>query len=332
MSAATTALLVGAAVLGVGVPWFGIRMIAPTLRSSEGAHATNFHGRPVFYGLGIVWLLWAGCAVIAGVAFASMTGNTVLPILTLAGPLALVAFALGFIDDAYGSDAARGFKGHLTAMFKGQLTTGGMKLVGIGLASLVVAVMMGQVSPWGSFAQADGFSAVIRGGAILLAGASVALTSNLFNLLDLRPGRALKAYGLLIPVAVVSAAVGLGHGPGVEWLGVRGVGPVAFDAAALLLFLIGPMAAVWRFDLGEVGMLGDAGANPMGATIGLLIISGLPLWGLIVWTLFVLAANLASERVSFSAVIAKNALLRRIDGLGRLEEDATPRDDKGARF
>ena len=33
-----------------------------------------------------------------------------------------------------------------------------------------------------------------------------------------------------------------------------------------------------------------------------------------------------------SAVIAKNALLRRIDGLGRLEEDATPRDDKGARF
>ena len=109
-------------------------------------------------------------------------------------------------------------------MFRGQLTTGGMKLVGIGLACLIVAEIVGQVAPWGSPGVAVGSSALTRILAVLLAGASVALTSNLLNLLDLRPGRALKAYGLLIPFAVVSVAFGLGTGPGIDRFGARGTG------------------------------------------------------------------------------------------------------------
>jgi len=78
--------------------------------------------------------------------------------------------------------------------------------------------------------------------------------------------------------------------------------------------------------------MGDSGANPMGVVIGLIIVSGLPLWGLSVWTLLVFGLNLVSERVSFSAVIEGNALLRTMDGWGRLrldERDAGTSVDAG---
>lgn len=320
-------LLASGIVLGVLVPWLGMRMITPTLRLAEKAQATNFRGRTVFYGLGIVWLLWAGCAIIGGIVAASLVQLTVLPILTLAGPLALVAFALGVVDDAYGSGSARGFKGHITAMLRGRLTTGGMKLVGIGMASLIVAAVLSEVAPWGATGS-DGTTALLTRVAVtLVAGASIALSSNLFNLFDLRPGRALKAYCLLSPFAVLSAAAGMSIAAG--WLGSRGTGAIVLDAVVLALFLAGPVLGVYRYDLGEEGMLGDAGANPMGAVIGLLIVSGLPLIGLLLWTAVVFALNLASERVSFSAVIEDNRALRWLDGLGRssdLRQDGVQRD------
>ncbi len=316
MTASAPLLLLAGALLGVGVPWFGMRMLAPSLRLSEKARATNFRGRRVFSGLGIVWLIWAGCAIVGGVFAASQVSASILPILTLAGPLALVAFALGVVDDAYGSGSDRGFKGHLKAMAQGRLTTGGMKLVGIGLASLVVAGVMSGISPWGG-GQAGELTAV-RALTALVAGAAIALTSNLFNLLDLRPGRALKSYALMGPFALVSTAVGLSMASG--WSDTRGVAGIALDAAVLALFLVGPFVAVYRYDLGEEGMLGDAGANPMGAVVGLLIISGLPLVGLLAWTALVFALNLASERFSFSSVIEGNSALRWFDGLGRVAD------------
>jgi len=74
---------------------------------------------------------------------------------------------------------------------------------------------------------------------------------------------------------------------------------------------------VWRYDLGEQGMMGDAGANPMGAVAGLLIVAGLPAWGTVVYFVLMLALNLASERVSFSRIIESSALLSRVDAFGR---------------
>lgn len=316
MTSSALLLLASGVLLGVGVPWLGMRMLAPSLVLAEKAQTTNFRGRRVFYGLGIVWLMWAGSASIGGVLAASLVSASVLPVLILAGPLALVAFALGAVDDAYGSGSDRGFKGHLKAMARGRLTTGGMKLVGIGLASLAVAGVMSGFAPWG--AGQPGEVSAIRVLAALVAGAAIALTSNLFNLLDLRPGRALKSYALLGPIALASTAIGLSIAAG--WSVARGSSGMALDAAVLGLYLAGPFLAVYRYDLGEEGMLGDAGANPMGAVVGLLIVSGLPLVGLLAWTVVVFVLNLVSERVSFSAVIEGNAALRWLDGLGRLPE------------
>ena len=132
---------------------------------------------------------------------------------------------------------------------------------------------------------------------VLLAGAAIALTSNFVNLTDLRPGRALKVYSVLALCAVASAAVGLGPAVGLEDLSALGS---SAGAVGLMLFLLGPVLAVWRYDLGERGMLGDAGANPMGAVAGLLIVAGLPAWGVVAYFAVMLALNLASERYSFS--------------------------------
>lgn len=296
-----------AALLGVGVPWVGMRLLVPTLR--EARTVTNYRGRQVFLGLGIVWLLWAGAATLGGSlpALDAKTGAAV--ILVLAGPLALVAFALGLVDDAYGSSAARGFKGHLTAMARGRLTTGGMKLLGISLASYIAALVL-------SIGTSDSSQLTLAPFLWALpAGAGIALTSNFINLTDLRPGRALKAYSLLAALGVVSSALGL------SWMLPPGYGSPAMRAAyvavVLAFYAFGPVFAVWRYDLGEQGMLGDAGANPMGAVAGLLVVAGLPPWGTVAYFALMLALNLASERVSFSRVIESSAFLSRVDAIGR---------------
>jgi len=324
MSSGQIALTLGlAVVLGAGTPWLFVRMLVPALESSPGASAVNFRGRTVFHGLGIAWLVWAGAAIIGGVAGAALNHQSVLPVLTLAGPLALVAFALGVIDDAYGSSASRGFRGHLTALLSGRLTTGGLKLVGIGAACLVVALAVAQVAPWGPGDLGESESALHLIGAlavVVVAGASIALTSNFVNLTDLRPGRALKVYLVLSLAGVASTAAWLGGPDAPEALGVTGSQRLV-DAAALAIFVLGPVLATWRYDLGERGMLGDAGANPMGAVAGILIVAGLPLWALMAFAALMLALNLVSERVSFSAVIDGNAALRRIDAIGRIPAD-----------
>ncbi|MHB1341619.1 MAG: hypothetical protein ACYC77_07895 [Coriobacteriia bacterium] len=297
--------------LGLGVPWLLIATLAPVLASTERARATNFRGRRVFLGLGIVWLAWAGCAIVAGVAFevwfpAVATG----PLLALAGPFALVGFALGMIDDAFGSSGTRGFSGHLRAMLKGHLTTGGLKLIGIGVASLVVARVLADASPWGA-GWRDGAEVVFP---VALAAAAIALTSNFVNLTDLRPGRALKVYGLLAIAGLMATVFGLGS-IAAQFVPVRA--PLV-ELVTLGVMLFGPVLAVWRYDLGERGMLGDAGANAMGIVAGTFIVAGLPLWGLVVYAIVLLGLNLVSERVSFSAIIERTTALRWFDSLGRL--------------
>jgi hypothetical protein len=280
----------------------------------------NYRGRPVFLGLGVVWLLWAGCAILGGVGSSMLHAESslsVLPILTLAGPLALVAFSLGLVDDAYGTAGSRGFRGHLSALRWGRLTTGGLKLFGISLASFIVALLLAEIAPWGRLGQSGPW--FVRFALALVAGAAIALTANFVNLTDLRPGRSLKVYAILAAAGV--ALTGLVLAPSFllanpSMIRLAGWDRVA-ELVALALFAAGPLVAVYRYDVGEIGMLGDAGANPMGAVAGLLIIAGLPLWGLALYASAILALNVASERVSFSRVIESNALLSRLDALGR---------------
>jgi hypothetical protein len=188
---------------------------------------------------------------------------------------------LGFIDDLLGDDRYTGFRGHLGALFRGEITTGLLKLFGgAGVAVVLVAT--------------PGFA---TGRRILVDAVLIALAANLANLLDRAPGRTLKA----ALIAYVPLAVLLGTGD----VGVA-IAPVMGAAFALL----------WD-DLREGLMLGDTGANVVGATLGLGVVLGRGDVSRISALAVLVVANVAAELWSFSTIIERVPPLRWLDQLGR---------------
>ena len=259
---------------------------------------TNYAGRTVWSTLGFIWLGWAVL-----MAFMGMWG---LALATSA------VFALGLLDDLFGSGESKGFRGHLKALMQGILTTGGIKLFGISLISLLYAYY--EVLGYGAN---DTVALLPRVILALIAGAAIALTSNFLNLLDLRPGRAAKVYLLLIAlVAMVVMATSR-----------------SFVVITPVILFALPILTVILPDLREKGMLGDAGANTAGFIAGALVVTLLSGWGMgsdewisapYFWAIFMyllvmLALNLASERVSYSQIIDNNPLLKKLDNIGRLK-------------
>ncbi len=80
--------------------------------------------------------------------------------------------------------------------------------------------------------------------------------------------------------------------------------------------VVGASIGLAPSELLERHMQGDTGVNPTGAVLGFctLLVSG----NLVQWGVLVILAllNLLSEKVSFSSVIERNALLSRIDRAG----------------
>jgi len=294
-----------ALVLGVMFPMAGMAALVKSLRTRPTEE--NYRGRPVFAGLGIVWVLWAGGAFLAN-TLCGLVGRglpSMLLVLAFPGLFAVVVFALGLIDDVYGVDDEKGFRGHLGAILEGRMTTGGLKLLGISFASYVMALVVLQ--------SIRGETGLMPYLAAIPAGMVIALSANFVNLCDLRPGRALKVYLLVAFFGVLSTVLAFGIASQ-----FRGLSPRFWaDVVALTMFAIGPVLAVWRYDLGERGMLGDAGSNAAGAVAGMLLVIGLPLWATIVLAVLLLVLNVLSERVSFSQVIENTPLLDRIDQTGR---------------
>ncbi len=189
---------------------------------------------------------------------------------------ALGAGAFGALDDLRGSGTDRGFRGHLAALRSGRVTTGAVKVAGLGATGWVAARTAGH-----------------RGADAVVSGAVVAGMANLTNLLDLRPGRSLKLALLLAPALVVGSGEGL-------------LGPPVGAAVALL-----------PDDLAERSMLGDTGANALGAALGLAAAVTYGRAGRCLLLVALVAATLVSERVSFTELIARTPALRALDELGR---------------
>lgn len=241
---------------------------------------TNVAGRRVPAVLGLPVL--AGIAAGLAVSFAlDRAGDQVLDAegATAVALVAVVMFLAGSFDDRRGDERPRGFKGHLGALRGGGITGGVVKAVA-GLGAGVGAGLL--LATWP------------RSLAVALL---VPLTANTLNLFDRAPGRAMKFATLVAAVVVVGGSTGA---------------IVASAGAA------GAGAAVFAFDVRARAMLGDAGANPLGAVLGLGLAS-LPGPG--PWVAIVLLAglNLASERWSFSAAIEANPVLRALDRWGRTD-------------
>ncbi|GEN79175.1 hypothetical protein [Actinotalea fermentans] len=248
---------------------------------------TNHRGEPIS--------LLEGPAVAAGLAAAAVAcGGRV----GAAGAVAVAGgAAFGLVDDLSedASRARKGLRGHLGALARGELTTGGLKVLGIGATSLVAAAVALDATPQGTSTGGRRGAAMLGHLAdVAVAGALIAGTANLVNLLDLRPGRAVKA-------AVIAAVPLVVH----PTAGPLAAGAMAAGASAL------------PRDLGEQDMLGDSGANALGALVGTAAVVAAPRPLRAALLAGVVALTVASERVSFTEVIARTPALRAVDEWGR---------------
>lgn len=245
--------------------------------------------------------LLAAAGVTAGITAAGGAGHRPAAGAALA---ASAAGAAGWYDDTAGTRpeqrAVKGLAGHLGALRRARLTSGTVKLAGIGAAGAGVALLVRHDAP-GASAPA---SPTARAADVAVSAVLVAGSANLLNLLDLRPGRALKAS--LAP-ALLLAVVGSPDSSGRA-------------AQVLAAGLSGAAVAVLPEDLREIGMLGDTGANALGAVLGTAAAVRLPAPGRLAAAGGVAALTALSERVSFSRVIDSTGPLARLDRLGRLPD------------
>lgn len=282
--------------LGFAVGLLAVRLLVGAGRDLLRAPALerpNRHGRTVPTAMGVlavlaVVLVEAGRSLLGAFGVGDAPGDAA-RLLVL---VACVGFGLlGLLDDVAGTQSDHGFRGHLGALFShGRITTGLVKIVGGG-ALAVVLVSAGRAG------RAGVSGAGVSGARVVSDALLVALAANMTNLFDRAPGRAIKV-GLVawLPIALVARA---------DTVGVA-VAPV-----------VGAFAGLLGDDLHERLMLGDAGSNVIGAVLGLAVVLECSPGTRTVVLAVLVAFTLASELFSFSRVIERVSVLRRLDELGR---------------
>jgi UDP-GlcNAc:undecaprenyl-phosphate GlcNAc-1-phosphate transferase len=277
-------------------------ILAPALLRtlSEAGHTqVNYRERRLPFPFGVLIVAAALIALIPLVLLARLAGSSVFhPEVLLIAVYALGVATLGLIDDTLGEDRAgpstprnpsgssptrptrRGWRGHGRAALRGELSTGALKAAGsLGLALFAMSFEGLSKPRW------------------LLAVGVLVLATNAFNLLDLRPGRAIKAFVLL--------------GAGLT-LGSMEVRPLW----SLGLF-VAPALVAGLYDLRERAMLGDTGANLIGALAGLWLVLTLSGTGQLIALALLVAITLYGELRSISALVERTPGLRTLDSWGR---------------
>jgi len=270
--------------LALAVSSFVVPAGARGLRDA-GLVRENYRGALLAFPLGAV-LATAALVALAPLAFLDdrVDLNLLEPDLRRWLPYLLGIVFLGFLDDALGRgedfEAPRGWRGHWAALRAGSLSTGAIKA--IGALALAAYVVSGRgLEDWRYLADV----------ALLI------LATNLFNLLDLRPGRAEK--GLLL------LGVGLCLGAWTWW------------PLELLGIFVGPVIVGAWLTLGERAMLGDTGSNLIGAVAGVWLLTTLGADARLVALVAVAALTVYGEIRSISATIDSVPPLRWLDSLGR---------------
>jgi hypothetical protein len=194
---------------------------------------------------------------------------------------------LGLLDDALGrataTDAPRGWRGHAEAVRRGRFSTGAIKAAG------ALALAAYAVSGRGR----EGLDYVADLALLLLA-------TNLFNLIDLRPGRVEKVFALLL----TGLCLGAWTDQPLQLLGIF-IGPVLVGAA---------------FTLRERAMLGDTGSNLVGALAGISLLVTLSDDARLIALAVVVTLTVYGEFRSISETIERVPPLRWLDSLGRLKD------------
>jgi UDP-N-acetylmuramyl pentapeptide phosphotransferase/UDP-N-acetylglucosamine-1-phosphate transferase len=261
------------------------------LLESAGVVRENYRGRSIPAAAGVVIAVAALLTLGPLAALDELAGaDTLRADLGEALVFVLGVAMLGLLDDLLGGrapagatpkvGAPRGVRGHVQAAAAGHLSTGLLKA--LGTAGLALYVLSGEGHNAGEY----------------LVGAGVlTLSTHVFNLLDLRPGRAAKA---LVAVGIALTIALWDTGP-LRTLGI----------------FLGPALVLLPHDLRERAMLGDVGSNVLGGLAGIWLVLTLGTEGELVAFGLLALITLYGEFRSISALVERNGLLRRLDSLGR---------------
>lgn len=265
------------------------RLTAQMLTHPELARS-NYAGRTVYVSSGLGLVLCSLCALLIVQILHSFGAIELDAYEQVPGYMVgvLVFGLVGLVDDLLGDSASRGFSGHLGAFMRGTLTTGMLKLAIGGLAGLAVSVAL----QGGSASNSER----------ILGGICIALCANLANLFDRAPGRLTKVVILCWLVFFLA---------GLLWANDR------VSSAWPALLVTGVAVGFLPEDLHEKYMLGDTGANVLGAVGAMVVVALGNLPAMVIVAIVSLALNLLSERVSFSSIISSNRMLRAADAWGR---------------
>jgi UDP-N-acetylmuramyl pentapeptide phosphotransferase/UDP-N-acetylglucosamine-1-phosphate transferase len=187
---------------------------------------------------------------------------------------------LGWIDDYIGTQEIKGISGHVNVFIQQKrITTGLLKAAGGTVIALMVTFPIAQnLFHW------------------LILTLLVMLSIHLYNLLDTRPGRSLKAFWLvLLPFIFIIGFV---------------------DSLFIFLPLIIATMIMFQYDRKRKAMLGDTGSNMLGGVIGFLMAYYAPFILQIVFLILLIGLSVVAEKHSFSAYIKRTPWLRKIDQWG----------------
>jgi len=254
----------------------------PLLRALiDGGHVrANYRERSVAFPFGVLSVVGALAAVLPLALVQQLKWTAVFHQQTLIVVVYVLGVAfLGLVDDTLGG-IPRGWRGHGRAALEMQLSTGALKAVG-SLALALYAMSYAGLST----------------GRWLLASAVLVLSTNVFNLLDLRPGRSTKVFALL--------GVGLT------------IGAASLRPLWTIGLFAGPALIAGGYDLRERAMLGDTGSNLLGALAGLWLVLSLSGTAQLVALAVLLVVTVYGELRSITTLVERLPLLRQLDSWGR---------------
>jgi UDP-GlcNAc:undecaprenyl-phosphate GlcNAc-1-phosphate transferase len=260
-------------------------LLAPALLHAmlaAGHTRPNYRRRELPCPFGVLALIAAVLALIPLTLLERLASTSLFhPELAPIAVYSLGVLGLGLLDDTLAPESgARGWRGHAAATMRGELSTGALKAAGsLGLALLAMSWLGLSDGRW------------------LLAAGVLVLATNVFNLLDLRPGRATKVF------VALGAGLTLGAGE------LRSLWALGLFAA--------PALVAGVYDLRERVMLGDTGANLLGALAGLWLVLTLSGTGQLIALVLLAAITVYGEFSSISGLIERTPLLRQLDSIGR---------------
>jgi UDP-GlcNAc:undecaprenyl-phosphate GlcNAc-1-phosphate transferase len=205
------------------------------------------------------------------------------PLLPLFVIIILSLAFCGMLDDLLGDSSSKGLADHIKNFLKGSFSTGILKAI--------TGVLIGFLLAW---LRNNGWILLILDTFVF------AFSVNTVNLMDLRPGRAIKSFAVIVFLIAVFSGFSQ----------MQYVMPII----TVLMFYI-------RGEMEEVYMLGDIGSNLLGGILGFygVLVLTPAIKGILLFLLLFL--HLFTEFHSLSASIENIPLLKKIDMLGRKQEE-----------